>query len=136
MISRAEIDKVHNDLVQSTEQLLVALKARQEQQRIEEEEAERLRKLREEQVRVVGCTILCFSKVYWATSSKCLFRSPSNSTHSAAIAIVIDHISISMGGATARRPEEWSVTILSPYTCVQTLIITFPILTVYVLVHH
>ena len=50
VISRAEIDKVHSDLIQSVEEFLLELMSRQEQQRIEEEEAAKLKKYRQEQV--------------------------------------------------------------------------------------
>ena len=49
-VSRSEISKVHTELLQGVEDFLIELQARQEQQRIEEEEAARLKKIREEQV--------------------------------------------------------------------------------------
>lgn len=51
MVSQSAIDQAYNDLLQQTEQFLLELQSRQEQQRIEEEEAERMRKVKEEQVR-------------------------------------------------------------------------------------
>ena len=52
MISQAAIDQAYNGLLQQTEQFLLELQSRQEQQRIEEEEAEKMRKIKEEQVRM------------------------------------------------------------------------------------
>ena len=50
-MSQSAIDQAYNDLLQQTEQFLMELQSRQEQQRVEEEEAEKLRKIKEEQVR-------------------------------------------------------------------------------------
>ena len=49
-VSRSEINQVHNELFHGVEDFLTELQARQEQQRIEEEEAAKMKKLREEQV--------------------------------------------------------------------------------------
>ena len=49
-VSRSEISRVHTELLQGVEDFLVELQARQEQQRIEEEEAAKMKKIREEQV--------------------------------------------------------------------------------------
>ncbi len=54
VVSRAEIDKAHNGLLTSVEEFLQELKSRHEQQRVEEEEAARVRKLRQDQVREGG----------------------------------------------------------------------------------
>ena len=51
VMSQSAIDQAYNDLLQQTEQFLMELQSRQEQQRVEEEEAEKLRKIKEEQVR-------------------------------------------------------------------------------------
>ena len=42
--------KVHSGLAKAMEDFLVELKSRQEQQRVEEEEAAKMKKIREEQV--------------------------------------------------------------------------------------
>lgn len=52
MVSQAAIDQAYDELLQQTEKFLVELQSRQEQQRIEEEEAEKMRKIKEEQVRI------------------------------------------------------------------------------------
>ena len=49
-VSRSEINQVHDELFQGVEDFLTELQARQEQQSIEEEEAAKMKKLREEQV--------------------------------------------------------------------------------------
>ena len=49
-LSRSEINQVHDELFRGVEDFLTELQARQEQQRIEEEEAAKMKKLREEQV--------------------------------------------------------------------------------------
>lgn len=46
----ADISAGYNSLVSATEEFLRELNSRQEQQRIKEEEAERVRKIKEEQV--------------------------------------------------------------------------------------
>ena len=53
VVGATEIDGTYKEILQRFEELLVELKFRQEQQRIEEEEVEKLRKIREEQVREV-----------------------------------------------------------------------------------
>ena len=50
LISQAEVDKVYNELFREMEAFLTELNSRQEQQRIEEEEAAKLKKLKKEQV--------------------------------------------------------------------------------------
>ena len=50
VVSRVEIDKAYSDLLHSVEEFLVELRSRQEQQRIKDEEEEKLRKIREEEV--------------------------------------------------------------------------------------
>ena len=50
-VSREEIDKTYDKLFLVADQFLKELHQRQEQQRTEEEEAAKLKKLREEQVR-------------------------------------------------------------------------------------
>ncbi len=79
IVSRAEVDKAHNDLLQSVEDFLQELKSRQEQQRVEEEEAAKIKKLKEQQVRERGrkttllkmccyySTTMCY---YWDMSVK------------------------------------------------------------------
>ena len=52
VVSQAAIDQAYDELLQQTEKFLVELQSRQEQQRIEEEEAEKMRKIKEEQVRI------------------------------------------------------------------------------------
>ena len=52
MLSQKGIEEAHERLVLTTEEFLKELKSRQEQQRIEEEEMEKLKKIREEQVRM------------------------------------------------------------------------------------
>ena len=52
MVSQAAIYQAYDELLQQTEKFLVELQSRQEQQRIEEEEAEKMRKIKEEQVRI------------------------------------------------------------------------------------
>ncbi len=54
IVTRAEVDKAHNDLLQSVEDFLQELKSRQEQQRVEEEEAAKIKKLKQQQVRERG----------------------------------------------------------------------------------
>lgn len=49
VIPRAEIDQAYDSLFHEVEEFLTELRSRQEQQRIEEEEEAKLRKLREEQ---------------------------------------------------------------------------------------
>lgn len=56
VVSQAEIDKGYNELLNSTEEFLNELKSRQEQQRIEEEEAEKMRKIKAEQVSLLKVT--------------------------------------------------------------------------------
>ena len=51
MESQAAIDLAYNTLLKQTEEFLVELHSRHEQQRVEEEEAEKMRKIKEEQVR-------------------------------------------------------------------------------------
>ncbi len=48
-VSRDEIEKTYGELFHLAEEFLKELQQRQEQQRIEEEEAAKLKKLREEQ---------------------------------------------------------------------------------------
>ena len=50
MASGAEIDAAYNDLFHETEKFMTELCSRREQQRMEEEEAAKLKKLRQEQV--------------------------------------------------------------------------------------
>ena len=50
VVPRAEIDRAYDSLFHEAESFLTELRSRQEQQRIEEEEAAKLKKLREEQV--------------------------------------------------------------------------------------
>ena len=50
-MSRAEIDVVYSGLFSQTEEFMTELCSRREQQRIEEEEAAKLKKLKEERVR-------------------------------------------------------------------------------------
>lgn len=59
MASRAEIETAYDDLFNQTEQFMTELCSRQEQQRIEEHEAAKLKKLKEEQV-----TTLCFEMLH------------------------------------------------------------------------
>lgn len=49
VILRAEIDRDYNHLFHETEEFLTELHSRQEQQRMQEEEASKLKKLREEE---------------------------------------------------------------------------------------
>lgn len=51
VVTQATIDGEYNKLLQQTEEFLVELQSRHEQQRVEEEEAEKMRKIKEEQVR-------------------------------------------------------------------------------------
>ena len=55
VISQSTIDQAYNELLRQTEEFLVELKSRQEQQRVEEEEAEKMRKIKEEQVSRTLC---------------------------------------------------------------------------------
>ena len=57
VVPQAEIDKGYNGLLNSTEEFLNELKSRQEQQRIEEEEADKMRKIKEEQVSLLKLNI-------------------------------------------------------------------------------
>ena len=50
-MSEAEISSAYKELMNRIEDFLNELKSRQEQQRIEEEEAAKMRKIKEEQVR-------------------------------------------------------------------------------------
>ena len=50
VVGGAEIDRAYNDLLHSVEKFLVELRSRQEQQRIKDEEEEKLRKMKEEEV--------------------------------------------------------------------------------------
>jgi len=50
VVGGAEINRAYNDLLHSVEEFLVELRSRQEQQRIKDEEEEKLRKMREEEV--------------------------------------------------------------------------------------
>ena len=51
VVSQSVIDQAYNELLRQTEEFLVELHSRQEQQRIEEEEAEKMRKIKEGQVK-------------------------------------------------------------------------------------
>ena len=53
VVSGVEIDRAYSDLLHSVEEFLVELRSRQEQQRIKDEEEEKLRKIREEEVGTV-----------------------------------------------------------------------------------
>lgn len=50
LIPEAEMKKTHSGLAKAMEDFLVELKSRQEQQRVEDEEAAKMKKIREEQV--------------------------------------------------------------------------------------
>ena len=68
VVTQATIDGEYNKLLQQTEEFLVELQSRHEQQRVEEEEAEKMRKIKEEQVKtgdrfsVVYDVISCFHR--------------------------------------------------------------------------
>ena len=71
VVGATEIDGTYREILQRFEELLVELKFRQEQQRIEEEEVEKLRKIREEQVRenvisvlLLGCPDACAAALH------------------------------------------------------------------------
>ena len=53
VVNRVEIDRAYSDLLHSVEEFLVELRSRQEEQRIKDEEEEKLRKIREEEVGTV-----------------------------------------------------------------------------------
>ncbi len=60
VVSAADINATYKALASSTEEFLRELNDRQEEQRIEEEKAEKMRKIKAEQVRVVyQSLILC-----------------------------------------------------------------------------
>ncbi len=54
VVSAADINATYKALASSTEEFLRELNNRQEQQRIEEEKEEKMRKIKAEQVRVVS----------------------------------------------------------------------------------
>ncbi len=56
MLSRSDIDKMYDELFKQTEGFITELHSRQEQQKVEEEEAARMKKLRQGQVK--GCLLL------------------------------------------------------------------------------
>lgn len=54
-IPEAEMTATYSGLSKAMEDFLVELKSRHEQQRVEEEEAAKIKKIREEQVHIVRC---------------------------------------------------------------------------------
>ena len=67
-MSEAEISGAYKELMNRIEEFLNELRSCQEQQRIEEEEAVMMRKLKEEQVR--GQTLSISSVIYSRTSQR------------------------------------------------------------------